>query len=92
LVVDTQNEKPRHRIQLDKVGVKDLKTFLITERSGLRHHLIPRVDDRYEGFLHRFIVKSNSSQQGTMDGPLNPLEDFGAPMSGPRIHGDRDRY
>ncbi|MFX1265437.1 MAG: GTP cyclohydrolase, FolE2/MptA family, partial [Promethearchaeota archaeon] len=44
MVVDTQNEKPRHRIQLDKVGVKDLKTFLITERSGLRHHLIPRVE------------------------------------------------
>ncbi|MHA2118143.1 MAG: GTP cyclohydrolase, FolE2/MptA family, partial [Candidatus Thorarchaeota archaeon] len=44
MVVDTQNEKPRHRIQLNKVGVKDLKTFLITERSGLRHHLIPRVE------------------------------------------------
>ncbi|MHA2380181.1 MAG: GTP cyclohydrolase, FolE2/MptA family [Candidatus Thorarchaeota archaeon] len=44
MVVDTQNEKPHHRIQLDKVGVKDLKTFLITERSGLRHHLIPRVE------------------------------------------------
>ncbi len=44
LVVDTQNEKPRHRIQLNKVGVKDLKTFLITERSGLRHHIIPRVE------------------------------------------------
>ncbi|MFQ5832088.1 MAG: GTP cyclohydrolase I FolE2 [Candidatus Thorarchaeota archaeon] len=44
MVVDTQNEKPHHHIQLNKVGVKDLKTFLITERSGLRHHLIPRVE------------------------------------------------
>ncbi|MHA1926716.1 MAG: GTP cyclohydrolase, FolE2/MptA family [Candidatus Thorarchaeota archaeon] len=44
MVVDTQNEQPRHHIQLNKVGVKDLKTFLITERSGLRHHLIPRVE------------------------------------------------
>ncbi|MFW9883768.1 MAG: GTP cyclohydrolase, FolE2/MptA family [Candidatus Thorarchaeota archaeon] len=44
MVVDTQNEKPRHRIQLNKVGVKDLKTFLITERSGLRHHLIPKIE------------------------------------------------
>ncbi|MFX0107032.1 MAG: GTP cyclohydrolase, FolE2/MptA family [Candidatus Hodarchaeota archaeon] len=44
MVVDTQNEHPKHRIQLSKVGVKDLKTFIITERSGLRHHLIPRVE------------------------------------------------
>ncbi|MFX1367756.1 MAG: GTP cyclohydrolase, FolE2/MptA family [Promethearchaeota archaeon] len=44
MVVDTQNEKPRYRIRLNKVGVKNLKTFLITERSGLRHHLIPTVE------------------------------------------------
>jgi GTP cyclohydrolase-4 len=44
MVVDTQNERPRHRIQLSKVGVKDLKTFIITERSGLRHHILPTVD------------------------------------------------
>lgn len=44
MVIDTQNEKPKHRIRLNKVGVKDLKTFLITERSGLRHHLIPTVE------------------------------------------------
>ncbi len=44
LVIDTQNERPRHRIQLSKVGVKNLKTFIITERSGLRHHILPTVD------------------------------------------------
>jgi len=44
MVFDTQNEKPRHRIQLNKVGIKNLKTFLITERSGLRHHIIPTVE------------------------------------------------
>jgi GTP cyclohydrolase-4 len=44
LVVDTQNEKPKHRIQLSKVGVKNLKTFVITERSGLRHHIVPKVE------------------------------------------------
>lgn len=44
MVIDTQNERPRHRIQLSKVGVKNLKTFIITERSGLRHHILPTVD------------------------------------------------
>ena len=44
LVVDTQDEQPRHRIHLNKVGVKNLKTFIITERSGLRHHIIPTVE------------------------------------------------
>lgn len=44
MVFDTQNETPRYRIHLDKVGVKNLKTFVITERSGLRHHLIPEVE------------------------------------------------
>ena len=29
---------------MNKVGVKNLKTFVITERSGLRHHIIPRVE------------------------------------------------
>ena len=44
LVIDTQNEEPKHRIQLSKVGVKNLKTFVITERSGVRHHILPKVD------------------------------------------------
>ncbi|MHA1905100.1 MAG: GTP cyclohydrolase, FolE2/MptA family [Candidatus Thorarchaeota archaeon] len=44
MVFDTQDEKPKYRIQLNKVGVKNLKTFLITERSGLRHHIIPKVE------------------------------------------------
>ncbi|NWF95763.1 MAG: GTP cyclohydrolase I FolE2 [Candidatus Thorarchaeota archaeon] len=44
MVFDTQNEQPRHRIQLWRVGIKNLKTFVITERSGLRHHLIPKVE------------------------------------------------
>ncbi|MFW9832779.1 MAG: GTP cyclohydrolase I FolE2 [Candidatus Thorarchaeota archaeon] len=44
MVIDTQNEKPEHRIQLSKVGVKNLKTFVITERSGVRHHILPKVD------------------------------------------------
>ncbi len=44
MVIETQNERPRHRIQLNRVGVKNLKTFLITERSGLRHHLIPKIE------------------------------------------------
>ncbi|MFW9850203.1 MAG: GTP cyclohydrolase I FolE2 [Candidatus Thorarchaeota archaeon] len=44
MVIDTQDEKPRHRIQLKKVGVKNLKTFIITEKGGLRHHIIPHVE------------------------------------------------
>ena len=44
LVIDTQDEKPRHRIQLKKVGVKNLKTFIITEKGGFRHHIIPHVE------------------------------------------------
>ncbi|TFG32380.1 GTP cyclohydrolase I FolE2 [Candidatus Thorarchaeota archaeon] len=44
LVIDTQNEKPKHRIQLSKVGVKNLKTFIVTERSGIRHHIVPKVE------------------------------------------------
>ena len=44
MVYDTQNEKPKHSIQLSKVGVKNLKTFIITERSGLRHHILPTVE------------------------------------------------
>jgi GTP cyclohydrolase-4 len=44
LVINTQNEEPKHRIQLSKVGVKNLKTFVITERSGVRHHILPKVD------------------------------------------------
>ena len=44
MVVDTQNERPMHRIQLNKVGIKNLKTFFITERSGVRHHYIPTVE------------------------------------------------
>ncbi len=44
MVIDTQDEKPKHRIELKRVGVKNLKTFLITERSGLRHHIIPQVE------------------------------------------------
>ncbi|NHI90653.1 MAG: GTP cyclohydrolase I FolE2 [Candidatus Thorarchaeota archaeon] len=44
VVYDTQNEKPKHSIQLSKVGVKNLKTFIITERSGLRHHILPTVE------------------------------------------------
>ena len=43
MVIDTQNEEPRHRIHLSRVGVKNLKTFVITERGGLRYHLIPKV-------------------------------------------------
>lgn len=44
MVIETQNEKPKHRIQLSKVGVKNLKTFVVTERSGLRHHIVPKVE------------------------------------------------
>ena len=44
LVIDTQNEKPKYRIQLNKVGVKNLKTFVVTERSGMRHHIVPNVE------------------------------------------------
>jgi GTP cyclohydrolase-4 len=44
LVIDTQNERPKHRIQLKKVGIKGLKTFFITDRSGVRHHYIPTVE------------------------------------------------
>ncbi|TXT55900.1 MAG: GTP cyclohydrolase MptA [Candidatus Thorarchaeota archaeon] len=44
MVIDTQDEHPKHRIQLSKVGVKNLKTFIITERSGIRHHIIPTVE------------------------------------------------
>ena len=44
MVHDTQNERPEHRIHLSKVGVKNLKTFVITERSGIRHHILPKVD------------------------------------------------
>ncbi len=44
MVFDTQNETPKHRIQLKRVGVKNLKTFIITERSGLRHHIIPTIE------------------------------------------------
>ncbi|MBN2230507.1 MAG: GTP cyclohydrolase I FolE2 [Candidatus Thorarchaeota archaeon] len=44
LVIDTQNEKPKYRIQLNKVGVKNLKTFVVTERSGIRHHIVPKVE------------------------------------------------
>jgi len=43
-VIDTQNEEPNHRIHLSKVGVKNLKTFIITERSGVRHHILPEVE------------------------------------------------
>lgn len=44
MVIDTQNERPKHRIQLKKVGIKGLKTFFITEKGGLRHHYIPTVE------------------------------------------------
>ena len=44
MVIETQNEKPKHRIHLSKVGVKNLKTFVVTERSGLRHHIVPKVE------------------------------------------------
>ena len=44
LFIDTQNEKPKYRIQLDKVGVKNLKTFVVTERSGMRYHIVPNVE------------------------------------------------
>ncbi|MGY5872045.1 MAG: GTP cyclohydrolase, FolE2/MptA family [Candidatus Thorarchaeota archaeon] len=44
MVIETQNEKPKHRIQLSKVGVKNLKTFVVTERSGMRHHIVPEVE------------------------------------------------
>ena len=44
LVIETQNEKPKHRIHLSKVGVKNLKTFVVTERSGIRHHIVPTVE------------------------------------------------
>ena len=44
LVIDTQNESPKYRIQLSRVGVKNLRTFLITDRSGLRHHIIPKAE------------------------------------------------
>jgi GTP cyclohydrolase-4 len=43
-VFETQNEEPRHRIHLSRVGIRNLKTFVITERSGLRYHLIPKVE------------------------------------------------
>ncbi len=43
-MIDTQNERPKHRIQLNKVGVKNLKTFVIVEKGGIRSHLIPRVE------------------------------------------------
>jgi len=44
LVIETQNEEPKHRIHLSKVGVKNLKTFVVTERSGMRHHIVPTVE------------------------------------------------
>ncbi len=44
LVIDTQDEQPKHRIQLKKVGVKNLKTFLMTKKGGLRHHIIAKVE------------------------------------------------
>ncbi len=44
MIFDTQNEEPRHKIRLSRVGVRNLKTFVIIERSGLRQHLIPRVE------------------------------------------------
>ena len=44
MVIETQNERPKHRIQLSKVGVKNLKTFIVTERSGVRHHILPEVE------------------------------------------------
>ena len=44
LVIDTQDGPPRHKIQLKKVGVKNLKTFLMTEKGGLRHHIIAKVE------------------------------------------------
>lgn len=44
MVIDTQNEKPKYRIELSKVGVKNLKTFVVTERSGIRHHIVPKVE------------------------------------------------
>jgi GTP cyclohydrolase-4 len=44
LVFETQNEQPLHRIQLSRVGLRNLKTFVITERGGLRYHLIPTVE------------------------------------------------
>ena len=44
MVIETQDEKPKHRIHLSKVGVKNLKTFVVTERSGLRHHIVPKVE------------------------------------------------
>lgn len=44
MVIETQNEKPKYRIHLSKVGVKNLKTFVVTERSGMRHHIVPTVE------------------------------------------------
>ncbi len=44
MVIETQNEEPKYRIQLSKVGVKNLKTFVVTERSGMRHHIVPKVE------------------------------------------------
>ncbi|MBE0525891.1 MAG: GTP cyclohydrolase I FolE2 [Candidatus Thorarchaeota archaeon] len=44
MVIETQNEEPKYRIHLSKVGVKNLKTFVVTERSGMRHHIIPTVE------------------------------------------------
>ncbi|MEM2143305.1 MAG: GTP cyclohydrolase, FolE2/MptA family [Candidatus Thorarchaeota archaeon] len=44
MVFDTQNERPRYQIQLNRVGVRNLKTFVILERGGLRYHLVPRVE------------------------------------------------
>jgi GTP cyclohydrolase-4 len=44
LVFETQNERPLYRIHLSRVGVRNLKTFVMTERSGLRYHFIPRVE------------------------------------------------
>ncbi len=44
MVIDTQSETPRHRIELKRVGIRNLKTFVIIERDGLRTHLTPSVE------------------------------------------------
>lgn len=44
LVIDTQNSRPKYQIRLQKVGIRGLKTFFITEKGGLRHHYIPTVE------------------------------------------------
>ncbi len=44
MVIDTQNTRPKYRIRLQKVGIRGLKTFVITEKGGLRHHYIPTVE------------------------------------------------